>query len=209
MRNAIFTIILLSIVNLPIDLSGQSRETDKKGYFGIGIGMGGFAPKDVNDYLRDYWDSQIAGYYTTGQFGFPEIYVNFVVQISGGTYLSQNVELKGLVEVGVAPKLIVIHDSEFFNFIRYSPGVECNYHFPTSNNKTFFLGGGFLYHNMKFEKWNASSLSPRFRIGFNIQNAKNSVVPYLAVDYAKGKTGKSEMPTLNYSGAILGINFKF
>ncbi len=203
-------IILLGFA--PLIIFSQSKaeinKMKKQGYFGLGFGMGIFNPADVNDYLSSYWDNQLAGYTAVNTYGFPEMYLNLFVQVAGGTYLSENFELKGLFELGLGPKVISIHDTRVFTYTRYSPGVMGNFHFNSEGPHNFTLGAGVLYHNMKFEEWKASALGPRIKLGYTIFNKKSILELYLAYDIVKGDTGGPYVETLSYSGAAFGVNLK-
>lgn len=177
-------------------------------YIGIGVSLGIFSPTDVNDYLRNYWDNELSGYNEVKTFGSPEMYLNFVIQICGGAYVSEQFELKGVFEFGIGPKIIIIHDTKFFGFFRYSPGVICNYYIPSSKDNKFSIGCGILYHNMKFEEWKASAFGPRLKAGYNINSKKLNMELFLAFDIVNGKTNYIGIENLNYSGLLFGCNLK-
>lgn len=211
MKKIKVSIIIIFVISFFAGFSQTKQEINqlkKRGYFGVGFGFGVFNPKDVNDYMSDYWDSQTSGYVVVDEYGFPEIYLNFFLQLAGGTYLSENVEMKGLFEFGIAPKIISIHDTEVFTYIRYSPGAMCNIHFNSSGPNNFTLGAGLLYHNMKFEEWKASAIGPRIKLAYTIHNKSSILELFLSYDIVKGDTGESYVEELSYSGSLFGANFK-
>ena len=208
MKKYIFLLVFSTSVLFTFSQNKAIYTNSKNSFFGIGVSLGIFNPNDVNDYLRNYWDNEIAGY-NVDKYGYPEMYFNFVLQICGGTFVSQQMELKGIFEFGIGPKIIIIHDTKFFGFFRYSPGVICNYHIPSSKSNNFLIGGGILYHNMKFKEWKASAFGPRLKAGYNIYFKKKIIELFLAFDIVNGKTNSIGIENLNYSGLLLGCNFKF
>ena len=133
----------------------ETASGNMKIYPSFGVAAGFFYPSDVNDYIAA--SLAIAG--VTKQYGTTDMFMNY--EIHGGvTFRLKSMDFSGELAFAFSPKCIFVENGDNMNFYfnRVSPGVSANYYIPMKSEKTdFFFGGGFQYHFMKFEDFNASN----------------------------------------------------
>lgn len=216
----------------------SAEETDPVGprklmlMLGPGFSLGFFYPQDVNRYMENWQDSQAD--MVVEESGFTGMILNLVPRLAICFAPIEYVQLQALAEIGWGPKIISVQnaDTEVFHFVRYSLGGTLNGHLPLKHGKySLFLGGGVLYHWMRFEDYAADTLGYRGLVGFRIYLSNKRFTPevFVAFDYAKAGTGKpiNAAPTtnpdgsigptvssgkeleLNYTGVMIGANFYF
>ncbi len=181
-------------------------------FIGGGLTFGFFWPGDVNDHMESWQNSQ--GDIVVQQSGFSGMIFNLVPRLAVSVVPVRFVEITGLMEVGWGPKIITVigGDSEFFNFVRYSPGATVNAHIPISDRRdSIFLGGGVLYHHLVFKDYSANAIGFRGQAGYKMFTNSIMVEGFLAFDWATGDTGMprtysdGEM-NLNYTSVQIGFN---
>jgi hypothetical protein len=195
----------------------------RKGLFliGAGIGIGIFLPRHVNDYLEDWTSSHGA----TDQVGFSEMLLNFVPRVTATYIPIEYVQLQILGEIGWAPKVMTVtgagaeEETEFFHYVRYSPGALANFHLPVNaNRQAIFVGGGVLYHWLRFEgggaDYKAEALGYRAQLGYRFYIRAIAPEVFVAFDYVKADSNKAIAPgeqdmILEYTGGMIGGNFYF
>jgi len=194
----------------------------RRGLFliGAGIGIGIFLPRDVNDYLSDWTADQGA----SERLGFSEMLMNYVPRVTVTYIPIEYVQLQVLGEIGWAPKAMTISgsgadESEIFHYVRYSPGALANFHLPVNaNRQAIFVGGGVLYHWLRFEgggaDYKGEALGYRAQIGYRFYVRAIAPEIFVAFDYVKADshkaiaTGARDM-ILEYTGGMIGGNFYF
>jgi len=182
---------------------------------GFGIGFGFFNPEDVNDYLA-YIYSSSNGY--DMEFGTTDIFMNenlsFVASIRPIKYLRVNI----VAEAGVGPKLISLDNgnTDFYNFGRYSGGVEAFFNLPFGSGRNCFMFGvGSLYHHLYFEDYIGNTVGIRvipfgmsFKVGkFQPQILVGGDLLTKAID--KTYSDYNSNFELNYNQGFIHINFLF
>jgi hypothetical protein len=198
-------------------------EDVRRGLFliGAGIGIGIFAPRDVNNYLDDWTTAQGA----VETIGFSEMVINYAPRITASYIPIEYVQLQILGEIGWSPKVMTISGSgvedgaEWFHYVRYSPGALANFHLPVnSNRQAIFVGGGVIYHWLRFEgggaDYKAEALGYRAQLGYRFYVRAFAPEIFVAFDYVKGDSRKAIAPgerdlVLEYTGGMVGGNFYF
>jgi hypothetical protein len=210
---------------VPDEPTKYGTDDVRRGLFliGGGIGIGIFMPRDVNKYLDDWPRRQVG--LAVEQAGFSEMVINYVPRVTVTYIPIEYVQLQILGEIGWSPKAMTFtggggeDDTEWFHYVRYSPGALANFHLPVNSNKqSIFVGGGVLYHWLRFEgggeDYKAETLGYRAQIGYRFYIRAFVPEVFVAFDYVKGETGKAipdtqrEM-TLEYTGGMVGGNFYF
>ena len=206
----IFIVLLAGFFALnSFSQENDSNEFRIKPFFSIGVGFGYINPKDINNYLNDYWDDINSDYLFVLTTGFPEMYLSLNGHLGVGAYTNEKTELEGFFEYSIAPKDI---DGRLFKLTRSSPGASVSYHFYKKGDIDLSIGGALLYHNMKFESFEARSLGARFKFGFNRKVEFARIEAFLCLDIAKGETDAesySPVESLSFSGITLGSYVKF
>ena len=181
---------------------------------GGGIGFGIFSPSDVNEYIEDQLPSNaiiVEGFTEKMLFFYsPKFSLNFAP--------IEHVQIQALLELGWGPKMVEVKggDTEFYNFVRLSPGLAVNVHIPMQRKRnSLFFGAGVTYHWMSLKDFDADTLGFRGQAGYRIYlRSGKAIEVFGAFDYAKAGTGKEmnddgkEM-TLNFSGIQFGVIFYF
>jgi hypothetical protein len=197
----------------------------RRGLFliGGGVGIGFFLPGDVNDYLEGW--PQREGGLAVQEVGFTEMVVNYVPRVTFTYIPIEYVQLQALGEIGWSPKVMTLQGegvetkTEWFHYVRYSPGALANFHLPVNaNRQSLFVGGGVLYHWLRFtagsDEYKAEALGYRAQIGYRFYIRKFAPEVFVAFDYVKADSGKA-LPdsnrdmVLDYTGGMVGGNFFF
>jgi len=208
---------------VPPEPTKYGADDVRRGLFliGAGIGIGIFMPRDVNDWIADWTDDLGA----SGQVGFTEMVLNFVPRVTATYIPIEYVQLQILGEIGWAPKVMAVtgpgteERTEWFHYVRYSPGALANFHLPiNSNRQAIFVGGGVLYHWLRFEgagaDYKAEALGYRAQLGYRFYVRAFAPEVFVAFDFVKADshkaiaTGERDM-ILEYTGGMIGGNFYF
>jgi hypothetical protein len=201
---------LLLIINLliaaaPLKAQGNDKKFATSG--GLGIGVGFFAPKGVNDYIK----ADLSNYITTNESLFMYEEVNAFLNFKFRYF-----DITGIAEFALGPKFVVgagNNTSYFFN--RFSPGVLANVFLPTGSSGKYalFLGGGIQYHMMTFEGFSGQTLGFRGQLGYDLQVGRVDIQPTLAVNLIPKVRDKIEIDNttydMNYTGVQIGVNVSF
>jgi hypothetical protein len=171
-------------------------------YVSPSINVGFFSPDNVNSYIEEKLSNTSLTYGTT------DLILNFNAGLGFGFRFANLVELQTVTEYAFSPKTIMVSngDNMSFTFSRFSAGLMANFMIPLSSNErrtSFILGGGMIYHSMKFEEYSATKLAPRFQAGFSINNNKFNPQILISADIAKAYDGDFE---LDFSGVRIGVN---
>lgn len=182
---------------------------------GFGLGFGFFDPEDVNNYLS-YIYSSSNGY--NMEFGTTDIFMNenlsFVISIHPVKLLRVNI----VGEAGIAPKLITLNtgNSDFYNFGRYSGGIETYFNLPFGSGRhSFIFGVGSLYHHLYFDDYSGDTFGLRvipFGMAFNFGKFKPQIMiggDLLTKAIDKSYSEYSNDFELNYDHGFVHINFLF
>ena len=181
-------------------------------FVGGGLTFGFFWPGDVNDHMQSWQNSQ--GSVVVQQSGFSEMIFNLVPRLAISVVPIRYLEITAMMELGWGPKIITVinGDSEFFNFMRYSPGAVLNAHIPISDRRdSIFLGGGVFYHHLGFQDFSANAVGFRGQAGYKMFTNSIMVEGFLAFDYTTGDTGMPKVygggeMVLNYTSVQIGFN---
>ena len=181
-------------------------------FLGGGLTFGFFYPGDVNDHMQGWQNTQ--GDIVIQQSGFTGMVFNLVPRLAISVVPVRFLEITAMMEVGWGPKIITVigAESEFFNFMRYSPGATINAHIPISDRRdSIFLGGGAFYHHLGFKDFSADAVGFRGQAGYKMFTNSIMVEGFLAFDYTVGDTGMPKVygdgeMVLNYSSVQIGFN---
>jgi hypothetical protein len=176
----------------------------------FGIGIGGFYPQDVNDYIQNEIDAK--GYYDTYN---TELYM--FIELKGGlTYRLKRFDFSGIVEWDLAPKVIMVSGGNGnlnYNFTRVAPTISTNYYFPLGSGKhALFIGGAIHYNILKFKNYSAAAPGYKIQFGSSMQFGRFNLQPYLAYNYATASDNDPIMGNdfeLNYTGGQIGVICSF
>jgi hypothetical protein len=207
MRKFFFSFIL-AIICTQFSLSQNSEEKKVIVKPGISLGLGIFYPKEINDYI----EADLSDYITTNE----NLYLNFFLRGSVGIQFSKMFVLEPVVEVALAPKIVIGADKSFI-FGRVSPGILANLHVPVGNRKnTFFLGGGALYHSMWFKGYTGGTIGPAFQAGYSMNFGKSlNPEAFAGFNYAKAHGKNKDLGNmspgldLSYTDFHMGIRINF
>jgi hypothetical protein len=171
---------------------------------GFGIGIGGFNPVGVNEYI----DRDLTNYITINTDLYMYETANFFLNFKFKWF-----DVTPLVEYAIGPKIVVGGNGNYF-FNRLSPGVLADFFIPMgrSGKNAFFIGGGAQLHMMSFEGYEGQTIGYRAQMGFDIQFGKSNVQPYLAFNLAKATDvifSNTSNRDLDYTGGQIGVNFSF
>ncbi|UCG28239.1 MAG: outer membrane beta-barrel protein [Bacteroidales bacterium] len=207
--------ILWALLALPLicpDLQAQDEPIRfAKGKFlvGIGINIGFFNPEDVNQYIEDWMSSK--GFLEL--LGTSDMIMNLGAHFDMGYRINDNIELYGTLEYCAGMKYISVSGGSnyFFHLSRFSPGFIANILIPLSSSarNSFFIGGGVLYHIMKFEEYSGNTAGYRIQAGFSLNNFNFNPQIFLAYDGAKTSDQDYENFELKFSGIQIGVNLNF
>ena len=195
-------LILAFVILTASSVSGQ----DRKFAFGpgLGIGIGVFNPKGVNEYISN----DLSNYITVNEDLYMYESVSFVLNFKFKWF-----DIVPLVEYAIGPKVILGADESYF-FNRFSPGTLADVFIPVgrSGKNALFIGGGAQYHIMTFEGFEASTLGYRAQIGFDLQFGSTNLQPYLAFNIAKASDvifSNTSERDLDYTGGQIGLHITF
>jgi hypothetical protein len=201
--------IFLAIVCIQFS-SAQNNDNKKvKVKPGISIGFGLFYPSEVNDWIKN----DLSDYIATNE----DLYLNLFLRGSLGIQLNKVITLEPVLEMALAPKLMIGASGKSLIFGRVSSGILANLYTPMSKGRnSFFLGGGALYHYMWFKDYSGSTIGPAFQLGlsFNRGRSFNPEV-FAGFNYAKatGKySGFEQYPSeleLSYTDFHIGFRINF
>jgi len=202
-------------INVELESSGTKAKrkttnpTEKKVYFGPGIGIGIFYPGDVNDYIEQ--DLQRNNYSITG--GFSEMFMYYSLRGFVGIRPVKFLEIDIIAEYSIAPKIFFVSGSDnlSYQFTRFAPGGLVSLHIPFGSGRhSFSIGGGAMYHNMKFADFNAKAIGFRGQFGMNFRFKSKYLQIFWGGEYVAGDdTYDNTTIELNYSGGFIGFNFGF
>jgi hypothetical protein len=186
--------------------------------FCAGINIGIFNPSDVNNHLNNYWDYKKENLIVESEFGFPEVYTNYVGILGLNYYVTERFSVMTLSEFGWSPKVLIFDDTKWFHYTRISPGALLLYHLPLKINNELNVGVGAFYHIMRFDVFNANTLGYQARGEFLLTEGAVNIGIMAAFDIATGNTGKrdnyygnnpSGNMQLSYTGFRFGTVFYF
>jgi len=171
---------------------------------GISINVGIFSPDEINEYISDALSSYTIIFGNTDLIAYYELsaFLNFKTRW---------VDVQPTLTYAIAPKIII--GAESFYFTRVSPGVLANFFIPTglSGKNALFIGGGFQYHIMSFDKYEGNDLGFRLQLGYDMQLGGFNLQPVLAFNIANtiGTAPSASPLEMNYTGGQIGINMSF
>ncbi|MBN2341177.1 MAG: hypothetical protein JXX29_02890 [Deltaproteobacteria bacterium] len=179
---------------------------------GGGGALGFIYPKEVNDYMADWINAQ--GDIAVVEEGFTEMILSLVPNISLSYSPVEYVNLELFTEFGWAPKILAVQggDSEVFNFLRISPGLNVLFHIPfRSYRNSFFIGGGVEFDMLKFEDFRANALGARGKLGIRMLSRKTVIDLFAAVLVTKRESDEVSGMSLelNYTSVLLGTSIYF
>jgi len=211
MRTRLIWVFLITALICP-KLHAQDepiRFNKGKVLVGIGINIGFFNPEDINQYIED-WMSEKGIIELVGT---SDMVMNLGGHFDIGYRINDYIELYGTIEYCAGMKYISVSGgtNHFFNLGRFSPGFIANILIPLSSSarNSFFVGGGVLYHMMKFEEYSGNTAGLRIQAGFSLNNFNFNPQIFLAYDAAKTTDQDDEDFEMNYSGIQVGINLNF
>lgn len=209
--------LLLVIILIAIEGFAQENneiEILKRTNFGLGLGIGGFYPENVNDYVSDYFDAKNYEF----NFGFPQFAMFFSANFNVQYFITSNIELNADLTGSWAPKLIS-EEPKYYHFSALSPGIVANYHFENKRDKTksYFVGGGVNYNflSFKFDDLKVEEDTPGFIVQIGLMTNKQESTPIkhsltyrniLADDISHKSQSLSE---LSYKGLHYTFGFYF
>jgi len=182
-------------------------------YAGVGIVLGVFSPRQVNDYIEDDLPSNI--FLTMGT---TDMIANFNLRLSLTVRPHRVIDIVPFAEFGWAPKFISVEyeDSYYYSFTKVAPGLATRIHVPFGSGRhSLFFAPGVSYDILSFKDDSrsvakAAGLGLRFHAGFNLGLGKVLIQPFVGFEYARAIDeeyyGGFE---LSFSSFQLGVDFCF
>jgi hypothetical protein len=215
MKKFILLIIIIylsfsyKLISQPITIA-DSIKPIYKGGLSLGITMGIISPQQVNNYIGDKYKDN---YDQTKNY----IYGNFGVFGSFNYLFNPYMELVGNIEVDLASNTFDLTDTiVFHNFLKLSPGIMFNFHFPfdKNNDKSIFIGFGLTYNSLFFEKFSAITIGNCIKAGYRFNINNNYCDVFISYDNIKANTHQKNdynntNMELNYSGIRIGVSMLF
>lgn len=182
---------------------------------GPGIGFSFMYPKEVNDYLDYFVDSQGASM----EEGFSGLVLSIQPKLAIAFAPIEYVQIQVVGEIGWAPKIIAVYggNSESFHYMRYTVGGTIAGNIPLQGGrKAISLGGGALFNVLSFEGIQEIAAGGRGVFGFRFYGRK-AFTPeiFLEFNWIRASTGApmasdpAIIGELDYVSATIGGNFYF
>jgi len=210
MLNLKLVATIISLLLLSTKVIQATEPDDRVLFGGFGIGIGIFYPQDINQYIEDQTSQYIFSY------GFAGMISNYYGRASLNYRPIGLLEISAFVELGWAPKFILINSEDFYyySFTRFSPGLAPKVHIPFGTGRhSFFIAPGITYNFLVFKEHQDNSfesktncLGWRVQVGFHLDLKKINIQPYAGLNFAKGTAYGF---TLSYTSSLLGIDLVF
>lgn len=186
----------------------KDKHAVKPFYISFGIGIGGFNPQQVNDYINASYDQ------SSVELGFLEMVMYYSLNANTSLFFTKFTEFAPELELSFAPKMIMNNnENDSYLLSRVSPGAKFNFHIPMGKKASFFIGTGLSYSFIKFKSpdfdYTAKDLGFSFQTGVMLRFGKMAIQPHLAINLINGETDdfNQNMSSLNYSSQPRELNF--
>lgn len=197
MKKTVIRLSILLAMLAPLQLmaqeEGSALKADKPKMFSIGLGLGFsfFNSPDIDDHMYDAIVARHGMFTTTS--GSVSMFLGFAPALSLNVMPIRYLRIQAIGEVRWAPKIVSADDgaTESFHYLRYSPGLIVNGYLPLGRGRiSLFLGGGALYHFMRFEDYAADNIGARAQFGVRIGGKTLDVEVFAGYDYVSGESGR-------------------
>lgn len=183
-------------------------------FIGVGMNLGFFYPKDVNDYL-DALETQQGGDPRDSN-----ILVSFGGHLKVSFRLMEYLRIHVVGDFDFAPSSVTTKGVKLV-LLHISPGLELTAHLPLGRRRlsSLFAGVGVLYHWMQLPKHKIEAGTAGFRamLGWSLYAGRSMVSVALIFDYAKAKTREAvslgefyrDPMVLSYTSGMVSVTYHF